>query len=586
MAAATSVSSRMSTNEIEIFTYSHERMVKELTRFIITVGLSLNLGEKPTFVDFVTKALNPDYTEVKQRTVIREAKKEFVNLKKELHSTFASLSHRVALVCDVWRNANGLNFVRVTAHWIDSDWSMQRRIINFKMLDFPIHAASISNPVIKSVDAWGIKDKIFSVTVDDVCDYADAMEDIKNVIHPILDGKLFRVRCVCRVLNSCILDGLELVSGHITKIRNGISNPYYYLESYISLCEKYGLKPKYGMFDHGVSWDSTREMLKRCMPYKDVLNEFIALHWPDEESDEITERDWEIASVYIRFLDVFYEAVDYISGNYYPSSSGILLHFVNIAKLFSEYRGRVMFEEKISVMEEKFLKHYERIPDLFCLAAVMDLRIKLSGCECLLESFYQCTGNMKVNVEEENRELTNLLHEVYNLYASQSSKMQQPSSSEPSASFSTSGFAWSLISQKKQKTADSAVNELTFYLQAFEHEMKDFDILEWWKTHEVIYPVLATVARDLLTTPVSTLAPDCAFIINPEKKIMGKSYCLRGRILEIYTCLRDWFNAELRTQGEREPSDDEESCCEFEDQAITAPEELEGPRTHFPLFSH
>ncbi|KAK6148859.1 hypothetical protein DH2020_016384 [Rehmannia glutinosa] len=576
--ADNSVSSQVGSNEIENETetlpYSHELMIKKITRCTISLGLSLNQIATPSFVPFM-KALNPHYELIDHRDVIKEAIKEFADLKKELLSTFASLSHRVALACDVWRNENELDFIRITAHWIDSDWSMQRRIINFKMLDFPC-AASISDPVVKSLDAWGIKDKTFSLTVDDVCDNADAVGEIKNAVHPILDGKLFRVRCVNRVLSLCILDGLDLVNEMLTKIRNGFGKPVFNPESYISLCEKYGLKPKYNMFDDGYNWDSTLEMLKRCMPYKDVLNEFIARHWPDEKSDEITEQDWEVASIYIRFLNVFYEAVDCISSNYCPTSSGVLLQLVNIAKLFSEYRGSVMFEEKFLPMEEKFLKHYDKIPDLFCLATVMDPRIKLSGCECLLESFYQCTDNTKVNLEEEKKEISNLLHEMYNVYTSQSSEKQQPSS-EPSASFRTSDFAWSLISQKKRKTENPAFNELTFYLESPHVFEEYFDLLTWWESHELMYPVLATMARDLLTTPASTLAPDCAFMRNVEKKIKDKSYHLNGAFLEIYTCLRDWFNAELGSQGDREPYDEEEMCCEFDDQEIPVHEELEDP---------
>lgn len=121
-----------------------------------------------------------------------------------------------------------------------------RRIINFKSIESPICAASISDHVKSSIEAWEIKDKILSATVDDVCDEADAMTDLKNFVHPILDGKLFRVRCVCGVLNSCIIDGLNLVSTHITKILKIVGFPFYDQERYIFLCRKYGLTPKFG----------------------------------------------------------------------------------------------------------------------------------------------------------------------------------------------------------------------------------------------------------------------------------------------------------------------------------------------------
>ncbi|GFP88890.1 zinc finger bed domain-containing protein ricesleeper 1 [Phtheirospermum japonicum] len=420
----------------------------------------------------------------------------------------------------------------------------------------------------KSVDTWGIKDKIISITVDDLCDDDGAFMSVADKIPPTLDGKLFRVRCASRALGSCVTAGSLAVWEHIINIRNGFQKPADHRDSYILLCEKHGLKPRYGMFVSGYSWDSTRETLRRCLPYKDVLNEFIGTHWPDEEI--IAERDWEIVSVFSRFLDVFYEAVDCVSANYYPSSSGILLHLVNIAKLFSEYRGSVVLGEKIAVMEEKFLKHYEKIPDLYCLAAIMDPRIKLSGCECLMESFYQCTDSKKISFEQERMKISDLLREMYNLYASMYRHTQQ--SKKSSSCSGTGGFAWSLISRKKQKTGDLDFDELAFYLKSphtFE-DIEGFDILMWWCNQESVYPVLASMARDLFTTPVSTLAPDCAFDINPERKIRDKSYHLiLDKTMRMYACLKDWFNVERRTQGKRDPYYEDEWWCDFEEERLS-----------------
>lgn len=115
------------------------------------------------------------------------------------------------------------------AHWIDSDWCMHRRIINFrKMLYIPI-----SVHVKKSIEVMGIKDKTIFVTVDEICDDAETMEDPKNFVHPIPEGTLFRVRCVCRALSSCILEGLDLVTVELEKIRTGNCLPFRNRKRYI-----------------------------------------------------------------------------------------------------------------------------------------------------------------------------------------------------------------------------------------------------------------------------------------------------------------------------------------------------------------
>ncbi|KAL3631876.1 hypothetical protein CASFOL_024860 [Castilleja foliolosa] len=560
-----SVSSIMSTNDSEFLFYSHERAIKLLTKYIFSSGLlPLNVGSCPVFVD-LCRSLNPCYRPIKRRTVLKQARQDYSKMKKQLHSDFASLSNKIALSCDIWRNEYCLDYIRITTHWIDTDWCMHRRIIDFKMCDVPFSC----DPIVRSVDdsAWGIEEKIISITVDDLCDNEDVFVSASYKIPLALDGKLFRVRCASRALGSCITAGLLTIRKHINSICKGFRKPGDHRDSYMLLCEKHGLRPRYGIFDDGYSWDSTREMLPRCLKYKDVLDEFIEIHYPDEEI--ITKMDWEIASVFTRFLDVFYEAVDFVSTNYYPSSSGILLRLVNIAKLFSEYRGSVVFSEKISVMEEKFLEHYEKIPDLYCLAAIMDPRIKLSGCECLMESFYQCTDSKKINFEQERMNVSELLREMYNHYASMYRQTQQ--SKKSSSCSNTGGFAWSLIGQKKQKTGGLDFDELEFYLKSpykFE-DIEGFDILKWWCYQESVYPVLASMARDLFTTPVSTLAPDCAFDINPERKIRDRSYRMGGsgqKTIKMYACLKDWFTAERRAQGKRDPYYEDERWYSFEEE--------------------
>ncbi|KAL3631874.1 hypothetical protein CASFOL_024858 [Castilleja foliolosa] len=554
--------SSTSTNDSNNPTYSQERVIKHITKLIFSAGLSLNFGSFSGIVNLF-QTLNPRFKKIKRKTVLKQARQDYSKMKKQLHSDFASLSNKIALTCDVWRNEYCQDYVRITTHWIDSDWCMHRRIITFKMFDLPFS----SDPIMVTVynGAWGIKDKIISITVDDLCDNDEVFMSISDKTPPILDGKLFRVRCASRALGLCITAGISAVCQHITNIRNGFHKPGNHKDSYKLLCEKHGLRPRYGISDDGISWDSTWEMLRRSLPYKDVLEEFFGVHWPDEEI--ITKLDWEVATVFTRFLDVFYEAVDFVSTNYYPASSGILLRLVNIAKLFAEYRGSVVFGEKVAVMEEKFLEHYEKIPDLYCLAAIMDPRIKLSGCECLMESFYQCTDSKKINFEQERMNVSDMLREMYNIYASMFHQTQPPKKS--SSCSGTSGFAWSLIGQKKQKTEGLDFDELEFYLKSPHRfvDIEGFDILKWWCNQESVYPVLASMARDLLTTPVSTLAADSAFDINPEKNIRDKSYYMEGhRTMKLYACMKDWYNAEGRTQGKREPYYEDERWYDLEDE--------------------
>ena len=63
--------------------------------------------------------------------------------------------------------------------------------------------------------------------------------------------------------------------------------------------------------------------------------------------------------------------------------------------------------------------------------------------------------------------------------------------------------------------SSQVVNELMVYLQIGLVEVPEddtgFDLLAWWKASENRFPVLSTMARDLLIVPVSTIALEQAF---------------------------------------------------------------------------
>ena len=75
----------------------------------------------------------------------------------------------------------------------------------------------------------------------------------------------------------------------------------------------------------------------------------------------------------------------------------------------------------------------------------------------------------------------------------------------------------------------------------------DFNILAWWKSYEVKYPVLSIMARDILTYPVSTVASESAFSTGGRILDDYRS-CLDPRTVEALVCLQDWYYAQDREQ--------------------------------------
>ncbi len=75
----------------------------------------------------------------------------------------------------------------------------------------------------------------------------------------------------------------------------------------------------------------------------------------------------------------------------------------------------------------------------------------------------------------------------------------------------------------------------------------NFDILAWWKKNERTYPILSIMARDLLTSHVSSVASESAF--SAGKRVLDdKRSRLAADILDCLICLKDWEDARLGIQ--------------------------------------
>ena len=79
------------------------------------------------------------------------------------------------------------------------------------------------------------------------------------------------------------------------------------------------------------------------------------------------------------------------------------------------------------------------------------------------------------------------------------------------------------------------------------NEVKNFDIMKWWKSHKFTFPILSKMTRDLLTPSVYTVASVSSFSI--AANIIGDWRTnLIAKRLEALTCLKDWEDGRMGLQ--------------------------------------
>lgn len=97
----------------------------------------------------------------------------------------------------------------------------------------------------------------------------------------------------------------------------------------------------------------------------------------------------------------------------------------------------------------------------------------------------------------------------------------------------------------QEQLATGGKLELDHYLEDdFVEDVKEFDILAWWKANSSKYRVLSHMARDVFTIFVSIVASESAFSTGG---CVLDQFCssLTPRIVECLICAQDWLRASL-----------------------------------------
>ena len=98
---------------------------------------------------------------------------------------------------------------------------LNKRIISFKTINTPHNGKNIATLINDEIIDLGIRDKIFTITLDNASNNDVAIQRLKR-FWQIKDDrvKLFHVRCYAHILNLIVKDGLKQVDSTLEKIRD------------------------------------------------------------------------------------------------------------------------------------------------------------------------------------------------------------------------------------------------------------------------------------------------------------------------------------------------------------------------------
>ncbi|CAH9082608.1 unnamed protein product [Cuscuta europaea] len=267
--------------------------------------------------------MQPRFVIPSRMTVVRDVYKLFSDEKKKLQAEIKKQNQRVCLTTDCWTSLQNINYMCLTAHYIDVEWNLCKKVLNFCQISS--HKGELVGKVIEScLHDWGI-DRVLTITVDNASSNDTMIAFLKRKLNSwkgsVLGGEFMHSRCCAHIINLIVSEGLKDLHDSISAIRNAVrfirSSPAR-LSKFKACAEREKIEFN-GLLvlDVPTRWNSTYLMLESAIKFQNAFERYededdkYLSYFGEEEGGKKkkgppTYTDWEIAAVFVKFLKGFY----------------------------------------------------------------------------------------------------------------------------------------------------------------------------------------------------------------------------------------------------------------------------------------
>ncbi|KAK9716404.1 hypothetical protein RND81_06G230400 [Saponaria officinalis] len=124
---------------------------------------------------FMMSVTCPQFKSVSRHTLKRDAVKYCNEERRVVEEELQNAPGHICFTTNNWRSDHTHDeYMCITAHWVDSNWNLQKRIIKFGDLTPPFDGISLVDEITLCQAKWKIADKVLSFTVDN-SSYNDSM---------------------------------------------------------------------------------------------------------------------------------------------------------------------------------------------------------------------------------------------------------------------------------------------------------------------------------------------------------------------------------------------------------------------------
>ena len=95
---------------------------------------------------------------------------------------FKGFKGHVSLTTDLWSSNQNLGCLGVTAHFIDEEIDLQKKIISFKQMSFPHTSYALQDGITSCLEEWDLVGQLFTLTLDNASVNNRAVKDMCDAL--------------------------------------------------------------------------------------------------------------------------------------------------------------------------------------------------------------------------------------------------------------------------------------------------------------------------------------------------------------------------------------------------------------------
>ncbi|KAJ9557436.1 LOW QUALITY PROTEIN: hypothetical protein OSB04_012050 [Centaurea solstitialis] len=543
--------------DANVTTWKHDesRIKRALLNLFFVGELPFKFVENEAFVEY-TNALNGRVSLPSRHKISRDVANFYIQERTKMAQYLSNPKTTIHLTTHTWTSScQRVNYMVVTAHFIDENWEMHKRIINFREIDSH-KGEDIGRELLDCIHGWGIKN-VMSMTVDNATSNDKAIEFLIKKLSNLYDGgKHFQIRCMAHILNLVVRDGLKFQNYHVECVQRAvryIRHSTQRISNFKKAMKDCGLETKKFLCgDTPTRWNSTFELLKTAYELREAFVEF-GIKDPAYEKDlgRVPEHS-DFNAIKDMFLEKFKTKTDTVSSTSTPLVHLFIWEVLDVDMHLRNFSTKVSFLEMVKDMRAKYDKYwgsYDKMNDFMYFGVLLDPTMKS---DFLLHSFKTILGYMdnsmtnsgkELKARQMVREIEMKMEKLFRIYMERfdnGGPSQQESSQIVVACDDYDNDFFGDFLNTGGRNSNPVDNELRSYLKETRASYKkNFDILGWWKVNAIRFPIVARMAKDILAIQISTVASESAF--STSGRVLNEyRTSLSMLIVEALVCTQDW----------------------------------------------